>query len=194
MALILCKSSRITDINSTTEIAAREAKALYEQTAREVMREHPWNCLTARENLPQNPTPAFGWSYSYTLPSQCVRLLSVNGYKVEQNYVEDNYTIEGRDILTNASECKITYIEYTDDTSLFDPHLTRAIAHLLGSYLATIVATDDQLGLVLRDEYERRVLPKAKMSDSREQNHILPDPASTSAWVRARRIQPGGSS
>ena len=192
LALARIGENRVIDIDDTTQDAARQGRLLYEPTAREVMRAHPWNCLAARQQLAANsPAPAFGWAYSYTLPTQCVRLIKVNGYSTDDGYIQDLYKVEGRDILTDAENMFIEYVEYTDDVTKFDPLLDRAIVTLLASYLASIIPADDQLAVTLRQEYETIVMPRAQRIDGHERNARKYSLINNSSWLASRRIQPG---
>ena len=57
---------------------ARICNERYETIRDAVFRSHPWNCLVTRVQLAQDTeTPAWGFSYQYTLPSNCLRVLSI---------------------------------------------------------------------------------------------------------------------
>lgn len=190
-ALAEIGQSVINDIDDTTNNTARSCKLLFEPTAREVMRSHPWNCLKARQQLAANATPAFGWDYSYTLPTQCVRLMTVNGYDNDTGNKEDFYEIEGRDILTDANECKITYIKYSDNTPIWDPLLRLAVVIRLASKLAHKISQDHELGFALLQTYEKQILRQAQKIDSNERKKAPYNPVKDSKWIAARSIQPG---
>ena len=190
-ALAEIGQSVIVDINYTTNDAARSCKLLFEPTARQVMRLHPWNCLKARQQLALNDTPVFGWDYSYTLPTQCVRLMTVNGYDETSNYKEDYYEIEGRDILTDATSCKITYIGYNENVPQWDPLLRRCVITLLASKLAFRLSQDTELGGFLAERFKRVDLPEAQKIDANERRKRFYDPVGDSPWIAARKIQPG---
>lgn len=155
------------------------------------MRSHPWNCLKARQQLAANATPAFGWDYSYTLPTQCVRLMTVNGHDNDTGNKEDFYEIEGRDILTDANECKITYIKYSDNTPIWDPLLRLAVVIRLASKLAHKISQDHELGFALLQTYEKQILRQAQKIDSNERKKAPYNPVKDSKWIAARSIQPG---
>jgi hypothetical protein len=192
LALSRIGETNILYINDTTNDAARQCKRLLQPVIREVGRTHKWNCLKARAQLAQDsPAPAFGWDYSYTLPALCLQLVTVNGYSMDTAYIQDYYEIEGRAILTDATECKITYIAYTDDVTKFDSLLDRCVVALLSSYLASIVAGDNDLAVRLRQEYEEVVLPRAMRIDAQEMKQRKYSLIDHSGWLNARRIQPG---
>lgn len=193
LALSRIGETTIVDINDTTNDAARQCKLHLEPVIREVGRAHKWNCLKARAQLAQNVVtqPYDEWLYSYTLPTNCLQLVKVNGYSADTAYIQDNFEIEGRNILTDAEECMISYIEYTDDVTVFDSLLDRAIVTLLASYLASIIAGDDKLAIALRDEFEDVVLPRASRVDSMEQKRRKYSVIANSSFLLHRHIQPG---
>ena len=179
----------INDIDDTSDPTARIAKVFYEDVVKEVLRSHPWNCLKRRAVLAKNTTgPDFGWENSFTMPTECHRLITVNGY--DSDYVQDYYEIEGRDILTDAEECKITYVLYSEDTTKYDALLIQAIVTLLASRLASKIGKDDQLSQALLTEYTRVSLPRAQKVDGNEQKRRAYVPSAHSSWVKARYIQP----
>lgn len=191
LALARIGENSIIDINDTTNDAARQCKLHLEPVVREVARRHKWNFLKKRAQLPANTTgPAFEWEYSYTQPTDCVRVVKVNGYDSTSDYIQDLYEIEGRDILTNAEECKISYIAYTDDVTIFDPLFDRAVVTLLASYLASIIAGDLQKATTLRQEFEDITLPNAQIEDSKEEKPRRYSRIANSRWLQSRRIQP----
>jgi hypothetical protein len=61
------------DINHRTK---QKKNARYTQVRDSLFRSHPWNCLQKRVALAADTaTPAWGFSYQFTLPADCLRLL-----------------------------------------------------------------------------------------------------------------------
>ena len=80
---------------------ARICNARYTQIRDAVFRSHPWNCLQKRLELSSSTTtPAWGYSFQYDLPSDCLRLLRILDY-------DSDHKVEGRSILSNNSSMKI---------------------------------------------------------------------------------------
>lgn len=132
------ESSQITDF--TADLAAGmkgaiECERVFEGALKEVARSGAWNCLKKRTELtsyyttaydlwiaehPGDTTgaitageaasPAFGWSRSYPLPDDCVRLVQLNGVAIYNDGPDDYFEIEGRTLMTDAEEAKIQYI------------------------------------------------------------------------------------
>jgi len=60
---------------------ARLCNERYETIRDAVFRSHPWNCLIKRVQLAKDTdTPAWGFSFQYTLPADCLRVLQIRDY------------------------------------------------------------------------------------------------------------------
>ena len=72
-----------TTIVSLTEDSknGRLCNARFTQIRDSVFRSHPWNCLQTRLELASSTTtPAWGYSFRYDLPGDCLRLLIILDY------------------------------------------------------------------------------------------------------------------
>ncbi len=151
--------------------AAREANLWFHPTRRSFLQKHPWSRAKARAQLAQLATaPAFGFSNAFALPSDYLRLVSINGVLVwEQRNASDPaiYRIEGNTLLTDDSSAKIVYIYDLEDTTKFSPVMVEAFAAHLALNLALPVTKD-------AGRYDRMVrlaedrLAEARSLDSQE--------------------------
>lgn len=183
--------TRINDINDTTSDAAKDAKLFLIPVIKSILRAHPWNCAKDRAELAQNvPAPAFGWTYSYTLPTKSVKLITLNGYNIWDWRKSDWFEIEKRNILTDAEEAKITFIEWNGDPTSLDDMLVECVWMKLAAKLASKVSSDDGLAMKLEERYER-ILEKAKLQDNKEKNRRPLYNERDSQWVASRYYQPG---
>ena len=90
---------------------ARICNERYETVRDAVYRSHPWNCLVKRVQLAQDSdTPAWGFTYQYTLPSDCLRVLQIKDYS-------SDYKIEGRKLLIGESEVYLIYLAMESDVN-----------------------------------------------------------------------------
>ena len=105
---------------SEDSTAARACNRVYEHARDTELRAHPWSFARERVSLAANSTdPIFGFAKQYQLPSDCLRILPTNGYGGTTN--QDDFQIEGRQILTNAtSPVKLVYIKQVTDANTFD--------------------------------------------------------------------------
>ncbi|MBI2798969.1 MAG: hypothetical protein HYX63_01580 [Gammaproteobacteria bacterium] len=98
------------------------ASNLWEDVKNATLRSHPWNCATKRVSLaPESTTPAYEWPYSYLLPGDWLRTLSVGEETEDPAFVMEN----GR-ILFDESELKLRYVFKNDDLTTWDTLLILA--------------------------------------------------------------------
>jgi hypothetical protein len=113
-------------------------------------------------------TPEFEYSYGFLLPTDCLRLLTVNDSP-------DDFTLEGRTILTNDTTLEIKYIynvgSDTDGTSttvsVFDELLVEAVACYLAWDICYKIVQSTTLKQLMWSDFEE-ALRKAKSADAQE--------------------------
>lgn len=99
----------------------------------EVLFEFNWICAIERKDLAMSTTtPVSEYDYQYPLPSSpyCLRVIEMVGST-------DDYRIEGRNLLTNATSCSIKYIKRVIDPNMFSPSLAKCISYKLAVALCT---------------------------------------------------------
>lgn len=105
---------------------------------RRVLADHPWNgCIKIKTLTAYSTDPIDGsdWEKQFELPSDLLRVLSLNGKDNEPgsyaweigNHPDTNKRI----LLTDENTATIKYIADIDDVSLFEPALFTAVAHEL---------------------------------------------------------------
>jgi hypothetical protein len=148
--------------------AARACALFYSPTRDAAIRAHRWNFAQERLALAQNEaTPAFGWSYAYTLPGDCLRVVELNDTEIG-DVLTDECVIEGRNLLTNASTANVVYLKRIEDVSLYDPLFVEAFAIKLAIALSEKVrGTTGKTGDLLQ-AYERITGPLARRVDANE--------------------------
>ena len=159
-----------TTILSLTEDSknARLCNSRYTQVRDAVFRSHPWNCLQKRVELAADTTaPAWGFSYAYTLPADCLRLLRILDY-------DSNYKVEGRKILSNTSSMKILYIGRITDPNEYDESLRETLSAALGADIAFAVTSNNQTATNMYNLFQDK-LKDARFIDSTEGQNIDQD-------------------
>lgn len=191
-ALSLLGQSVIIDIDSPTDVDARKVKNVFDTALRTMIRAHEWNCLSARAELPRDvETPAFGFNYQYQLPTDCIRVKSVNAD--EYNDIgSDRFKIEGRKILTDDDSVDLSYIKYPETVSVLDASFIEAFVYLLASKLAIIFRQDEQLAQYFDQEYRNNKLSEARRIDGNERKIRPANISRNSTWLKARRISTNG--
>jgi len=159
-----------TTILSLTEDSknARLCNSRYTQVRDGVFRSHPWNCLQKRVELAADTTaPAWGFSFAYTLPADCLRLLRILDY-------DSNYKVEGRKILSNTSSMKILYIGRVTDPNEYDELLRETLSAALGADIAFAVTSNNQTATNMYNLFQDK-LKDARFVDSTEGQNVEQD-------------------
>ena len=159
-----------TTILSLTEDSknARLCNSRYTQVRDGVFRSHPWNCLQKRVELAADTTaPAWGFKVSFTLPSDCLRLLRILDY-------ESNYKVEGRKILSNTSGMKILYVARITDPNQYDELLRETLSASLGADIAFAITSNNQTAQNMYTLFQDK-LRDARFVDSTEGQNIDQD-------------------
>lgn len=87
-----------------------------------ILRSHPWNCAIDRVQLaPTAATPAFDFAYQFTLPGDCLRVLSI-GEKGEN----PEYELNGRKVLYDEALLNLRYVVRNEDIPSWDALLVQA--------------------------------------------------------------------
>ena len=159
-----------TTILSLTEDSknARLCNSRFTQVRDALFRTHPWNCLQKRIQIAADSTaPAWGFSFAYTLPADCLRLLRILDY-------ESNYKVEGRKILSNTSTMKILYIARVTDANEYDELLRETLSAALGADIAFAVTSNNQTASNMYNLFQDK-LKDARFIDSTEGQNIDQD-------------------
>jgi hypothetical protein len=159
-----------TTILSLTEDSknARLCNSRFTQVRDAVFRSHPWNCLQKRVELAADTdAPAWGFSYAYTLPADCLRLLRILDY-------DSNYKVEGRKILSNTSSMKILYIGRITDPNEYDESLRETLSAALGADIAFAVTSNNQTATNMYNLFQDK-LKDARFVDSTEGQNLDQD-------------------
>lgn len=169
-ALRLLKVKPIASLSEQTE-AGRWASDTYADARDALLQEYPWNFAIKRDGFSASTSaPAWGYDYLYLLPSDCLRVLNIEG---EPDGATDAWKVEGGYIATDAiAPLYIRYIARITNTGLFPPAFVEALAARLaaeGAYPFTGNVAREQSMTQL---YETR-LAIAKRYDAQEGT---PDP------------------
>ena len=159
-----------TTILSLTEDSknARLCNSRYTQVRDGLFRTHPWNCLQKRVELAADTTaPAWGFSYAYTLPADCLRLLRILDY-------DSNYKVEGRKILSNTSSMKILYIGRITDPNEYDELLRETLSASLAADIAFAVTSNNTTATNMYNLFQDK-LKDARFVDSTEGQNVDQD-------------------
>lgn len=146
LALSLLGEEAITSLTENTA-RARIMNVWYEQIRDTVAASHLWNELKSRAQLSKDLTgPIFGFSHSYQLPSDFLRLHRFNDGK-------QLFKIEGKKLLSDADGARIIYVRKETDPNMFTPLLVMAIASRLAHETCVQITGDQTLKNALWELY-----------------------------------------
>jgi|TARA_B100000242_G_scaffold188506_1_gene135629 hypothetical protein len=172
-ALDLLGAANITSLTENSK-EARLCNGNFDDVRDAVLRSHPWNiAITRRELAKDSDTPAFGFSFQYSLPTDpfCLRVLSFWNSNVNNDVAayDSNvmFKIEGRKVLSNEGTCNIIYIGRVTDTEQYDSLLNKAISARLAAEIAYNITGSNSVSQGMIAIYEDR-LKEAKGVDSME--------------------------
>jgi len=147
---------------------ARLCNARYTQVRDSVFRSHPWNCLQKRVQLAADTdTPAWGFTQQYTLPADCLRVLTILDYDAD-------YKIEGRKILTDNSNMKILYIARITDPNEYDELLRETLSAALAADIAYAITSSNPTASNMYNLFKDK-LKEARFVDATEGQNQNPE-------------------
>ncbi len=126
--------ARIMDLSENT-VTAEHVRRMWDATRDNLLRAYPWNFAVRRVQLTASATaPAFEYSYAYPLPSDYLRVLEVNGCPPGVGSVP--YEIEGVEVLTNLTTCKLRYLRRIEQVSAWDANFCELFGYELAKSIA----------------------------------------------------------
>ena len=147
---------------------ARLCNARFTQVRDSVFRSHPWNCLQKRVELAADTdTPAWGFTSQFTIPADCLRVLSILDF-------DSDHKIEGRKILTDNSSMKILYISRVTDPNEYDELLRETLSAALAADIAYAVTSSNPVAKNMYDLFQQK-LKEARFVDSTEGQNMNPE-------------------
>ena len=147
---------------------ARLCNARYTQVRDSLFRSHLWNCLTKRVELAKDTeVPSWGFSYQFTLPADCLRVVTILNYDYD-------YKVEGRKILANHGTLKIQYIARIEDPNQYDELLRETISAALSADIAYAVTSSNPVANNMYKLFQDK-LREARFVDATEGQSTNPD-------------------
>lgn len=156
---------------------ARACSIAYDSNRRDELRRHKWNFAIKRAKLaPDATAPAFDYTYAFTIPSDCLRVL-------RPATADLDWQIEGRKILTNDDA--ILYLQYIadiEDAQQWDPSFYNVCAAALAVDICERLTQSNAKKQQLTLEYNDAV----KMAKRVNAFESGPEDAAEDGWWLAR--------
>lgn len=147
-ALIMLGDRPISSFEDGTN-AAKSCANLYPFARDEVLRSHTWNSATKRLLLsPLTDAPAFDYRYAYQLPSDWLRTIQIG-----QLGQALDFTIEGRQILTDSNTLPLVYIYRNAVEATWDPSLISTATYYMKAMLAYAITQSASMAQVALQEF-----------------------------------------
>jgi hypothetical protein len=115
---------------------------------------------TSDEATVAYPQPVYDWTEKFILPADCLRPLSFSATDESTIYYKfnDEWTIEGRSLLTNYDQGYLLYLKEPTIAEM-DSLFIRAFVVLLASKLAVPIAGDRKMKIDLINEFDQVIMP-----------------------------------
>jgi len=163
---------------------ARLCNEFFDSSLETLLQEHPWNFALKRATLARlAEAPAYGYTYAYGLPSDCLRVVHFENQ--ESGY---SFAIENHSVVTDTDTCKVTYIYDVEDMNKLSPIFRQAFIFYLAAELAPWITNAAQFAAGAAQQYAS-AFKKAKTANARE-NHVLKD--SSGSWIKSRYLGSSG--
>ncbi len=181
-ALLMLGAQTINDFADQLNLdRAKLCANLYPTVRDDMLRSHPWNCAIKRAVLaPDAVAPAFGYTHSFELPADFMRVLEVgtNGSQID-------YLVEGRTIQANTTVLELRYVFRNEVENTWDAHLVKLVTLGMAAALAYPVTQSSALQQSFEQKLEM-TLKRARAVDGQE------DPPQTLGDERLLRARFGG--
>lgn len=125
-ALDILGAARIVSLGENS-VNGRECNSCYAELRDREIEKHPWNFARKRKVLaPDTAAPPFDFTYQFTLPVDCLRVLLPN----DRNTVD--WSSEGGKILTNdGTSINLKYVAQITDPNAMPPTFRGALAAMI---------------------------------------------------------------
>ena len=118
---------------------ATVAGAIYPDTKKRLLSEHPWSFATKQQRLnrlSQTPDTLTQYQFAFQLPTDLIRIWNIQPHS--------DYILVGTLLYSNQNELLCTYIYDVEETSL-PPHFTKALEYSLAADFAIAITEDNAL-------------------------------------------------
>lgn len=163
-ALIKLGADRISSITQDTK-SAQLLNAIFDQVRDELLRIHPWNFAIKRAELsPSVTAPSYGYEFAYDIPSDSLRILDTDQ---DEEFGDNEWKVEGRQILTHFDTLKIRYLSRIEDPNQWDPAFAEAFAWRL-AYGISYGLTQSATVMQAMEAGYKRAISEARSIDGME--------------------------
>lgn len=150
-----------------------DALVLFDNCVAQVLQSYEWNFAQTIITLQRSATkPSTGYLYSYDMPADCIRVLSIRQHETLRA-PQARFSTPGRKIYCNISPCNLQYVRFVNDPEDWPPAFLDAVACRIAMEIAALAAQDAQASMRLVAMYER-ALGIAQQIDATETRQRIP--------------------
>lgn len=161
-ALLMLGAQTINDFSDQVD-RAKLCSNLYATVRDDMLRSHPWNCCIKRAVLaPDVAAPPFGYSHSFELPSDFLRVLEVGSAGVQIDYL-----VEGRTVQANTTVLELRYVFRNEVENTWDSHLVKLVTLAMAAAMAYPITQSASMQQAMEQKLETS-LRRARAVDGQE--------------------------
>ena len=170
-ALLLIGDEPISSLTTGTGAGFEVAAAIYPETYKQVLSEHPWSFALKEQvlsQLTQTPDDRTGYTYAYQIPTDLIRLWAI--------FEHGNYVIIGDLLYSNSNSLMARYVYKVSETAL-PPYFVVPLQYKLASDFANSITESTSKAEYYEAKY-RVAISQARSIDSqgRPQEPIVDSP------------------
>lgn len=175
----------ITSLNDPTTKAESLCKANYAPLRDAVLEAHNWTFAIARYNVAKLTTsPEYGYANQFTIPGEVLRVISVN--KLALNDVTRDWQIEGENIVTDDTTCKMMAVIRVTDPNKFSAMFEQALAARLAEALSIPITKSLNIQQAMMEKYDMLVRKAISIDNIQGKSKRL-----RSRWLQNARLSSG---
>lgn len=167
------------DINSFSDntFEAKLASSTYETTKEALLQAYPWRFTLKQADLggALAASPEFQWDYQYQLPSDCLRIISLQH--------NADYELYDKQVYTNEKPCKIVYQRNVSEANM-PSYFRRALEFRLARVFAISLQEDVNKMSVFERAADKETARARQLDAQQRTTQRIPDIAFTSLNVR----------
>ena len=150
---------------------AQVAGAIYPETKRRLLSEHPWSFALKQQRLnklSQVPDTLTNFSNAFQLPTDLIRLWNIQSHS--------NYILIGDLLYSNETEILATYVFDVPEVNI-PPHAVKALEYMLSADFAIAITEDNTLaGIQEQKAINMKAQAMSIDSQGRPQQAIVDSP------------------
>lgn len=144
------------------------ARTMYEGARQSALRDHNWNFALRKEPLARLDASPVDYEYVFALPSECLRVVGVEG--------NPEYTVRSGRLYTNSSAVYLEYIFDEQDTQRFDSMFTEALTYKLASDFAMAIKGSPDLMSAYSRAYTNLISSISSLSQNEKGTELAENP------------------